>query len=238
MTVDLYDWSMIHSEPIFFEECKSPDKNKIFRETIDNHHQYVKYTDVPQRRINYNVFETKSGNLVGAVGISSAVLAISARDNWIGWNKKERLSNLNHVANNYRFALIRENITIEYVGTRVLKILRLLGALRWKDKYGDDLVLLETYVKPPWSGTVYLADNWTRVGMTKGFSIKKAPVKLWQRENTSRGELARKNPAEAVRIYASKKSGKHYNIEKSEPKHVFVKPLRKKWKPILTAVKV
>lgn len=231
--MNFFDYRSIHAHPIFLDECQSPARNKIFRTTIDDHHQYVNYTDVPQRRINYNVYETNSGNLIGAVGISSAVLAISPRDNWIGWDMKTRLANLNSVANNYRFALIRENITIDCVGSQVLKLLRIQGASRWKDKYGDELVLLETYVKPPWTGTVYRADNWTHVGMTKGFSIKKAPVKLWQRENSARGELARKDPSEAIRIYASKKSGQHYNIGKSEPKHIFVRPLCKKWKVLL-----
>ena len=225
-----FNFSTIHNGPVFFEECQSPESNKIFRTTIDEHHQYVKYTDVPQRRINYNVYETKSGNLIGAVGLSSAVLAISPRDNWIGWNKEERLANLNHVANNYRFAIIRENLTIDCAGSRALKLLRMQGAARWKDKYGDDLILLETYVKPPWTGTVYLADNWTHVGMTKGFSIKKAPLKLWQKEDSPRGKLARENPGEAIRLYASKKSGEHYNVEKSEPKHIFTRPLVRKWR--------
>ena len=38
-----------------------------------------------------------------------------------------------------------------------LKLLRTVGANRWESKYGDQLVLLETFVKPPWTGTVYKA---------------------------------------------------------------------------------
>ena len=38
--------------------------------------------------------------------------------------------------------------------------MREVGAKRWKEKYGDDLMLIETFVKPPWTGSVYKADNW------------------------------------------------------------------------------
>jgi hypothetical protein len=83
--------------------------------------------------------------------------------------------------------------------------------------------LLETLVKPPWTGTVYRADNWIEVGMTKGFSFSKAPLLLWQKENSARGRLARENPKEAIKLYAV--GGKHYAGSKSEPKIVFLKPL-------------
>ena len=90
------------------------------------------------------------------------------------------------VANNYRFCLTPDS-GIKNVGTMALKLLRVEGGKRWKEKYGDDLVMLETFVQPlrddsdnKRNGAVYLADNWSMVGKTKGTSIKKAPVLLWQ----------------------------------------------------------
>ena len=222
---------------MFLEECQSTNRNRLFRQLIDDHHSYVNYTDAPQRRINWLVYETKSGNLIGAIGVSSAVIALSMRDSYIGWNAEQRIANLNKVANNYRFAVINENITLDCAGSIILKALRHTSRYRWQHKYNDPLVLLETYIKPPWQGTVYVADNWIRVGITKGFSIKKVPLKLWQAERGARGELARTNPQEAIRRYASKKSGQRYNITKSEPKHVLIRPLVKEWKEQLSAAK-
>lgn len=219
---------------IFFEECRSPNRNRMFRDVINDHHSYVDYTDVPQRRINWLIYETVSGNLIGAIGISSAVLAIKVRDDYIGWNVETRLSNLNKVANNYRFATIKENITIDCAGSTILKCLRHYSKDRWKEKYNDPLVLLETYVKPPWKGTVYKADNWQHVGKTKGTSIKRAPIKLWQREDSIRGRLARENPQEAVKRYASKGSGLHYNTGVTTKKEIFVRHLTPDWKQQLT----
>jgi hypothetical protein len=231
------DYSNQHDYPIFLEECLVPTQTKIFRELIDTYHSYVKYVDVPQRRINYIIYRTSDGVAIGAIGLSSCVLAISVRDKFIGWNKEERLTNSNSVANNYRFCLVPNN-GIENVGTMSLKLLRTIGAKRWKEKYGDDLILLETFVQPEIDGSskkrngaVYLADNWFMVGETKGNSIKKAPLLLWQKEDSKRGKLARENPEEAIKKYAVGRE--HYVVAKSPIKKVFVKPLVKNWKKIL-----
>ena len=141
------------------------------------------------------------------------------------------------VANNYRFCLAPDN-GIKNVGTMALKLLRVEGGKRWKEKYGDDLVMLETFVQPlikgsdnKRNGAVYLADNWSMVGKTKGTSIKKAPVSLWQREDSTRGELSRRDPAAAIKKYAVGRE--HYVITESPIKKVFIKPLNKKWKKML-----
>jgi hypothetical protein len=75
---------------------------------------------------------------------------------------------------------------IKNVGTMALKLLREVGAKRWQEKYGDELIMLETFVQPlidgsdnKRNGAVYLADNWVMIGETLGNSIKKAPLLLW-----------------------------------------------------------
>jgi hypothetical protein len=238
--MSFFDYSSVYNYPIFLEECKSEGANRLFGDTIDKYHSYVKHVTPPQRRINYNIYETQSGNHIGSVGISSCVLAIGSRDNWIGWDKDTRLHNSNSVCNNYRFCLIQPNITIKNVGTMVLKTLREEAVKRWESKYGDPLALMETFVQPDIenstnkrNGAVYLADNWHMVGMTQGNSISKAPVLLWQKEDSKRGELARLNPEEAIKKYAV--GNNHYVITESPKKLVFVKPLRKDWKKILLA---
>ena len=114
-----------------------------------------------------------------------------------------------------------------------LKLLRTDGAERWKSKYGDTLVLIETFIKPPWDGGVYKADNWLDVGMTKGHSISKVPLALWKKEDSPRGKMARENPKKCLALFAGYQDNKHYKIQKSEPKIVMLKPLKKGWKNIL-----
>lgn len=220
---------------ISFIECLSKADNRIFAETINQHHAYVKFKCVPQRRINWLV--TWDGELAGVIGLSSCVIALSSRDAWIGWTREQRLLTMRHTANNYRFCLI-PGTRAENLGSSVLAALRRVGQQRWREKYGDELVLLETYVQPDIEGSenkrngaVYLADNWILVGRTLGNSIRKAPVKLWQRETGARGELARVNPEAAIAKYACGRQ--HYVVTKSFPKRVFVKPLVRHWKSVL-----
>ena len=215
-------------DDIIFDEIDTAEKNKLFRDFINKYHSYVKYKDVPQRRINWLIWNNK-GELIGAIGFSSCVLAVGDRDRWIGWNKEQRQTLSNSMANNYRFCLKPDN-GIKNLGSRVLKIARNKLINRWKEKYGDDLLLLETYVLKNENrrGAVYLADNWTHVGNTTGVSISKAPLLLWQKEKSERGELARTNPKEAIKKYAV--GNEHYSVKQSEPKMIFVKPLIKEWK--------
>jgi len=54
---------------------------------------------------------------------------------------------------------------------------------------------------------------------------------LWQREDSTRGELSRKDPAAAIKKYAVGRE--HYVVTESPIKKVFVKPLNKRWRKML-----
>jgi hypothetical protein len=218
---------------ITIDECNTAEKTKMFKDFINKYHSYVKYKVVPQRRINWLVYN-KEGELIGAIGISSCVLCVGDRDRWIGWNKEQRIKLSNSMANNYRFCL-KPDSGIKKLGSRVLKMIRIEGAKRWKERYGDDLILMETYVLKNENrrGAVYLADNWTHVGETSGISIKKAPIKHWLNGGSGATPLALKDIEAAIRKYGPKDEngiGQKMIISKSEPKMIFVKPLIKEWK--------
>lgn len=143
------------------------------------------------------------------------------------------------LANNSRFCLIQQNATLKNLGTMVLKQLRVEGAKRWKSKYGQDLVLIETFVQPSRTdeyngqkarnGAIYLADNWKEIGQTSGNSIKKCPLLLWQKETGVRGELSRKDPQAAMEKYGNY-DGNKFIVSKSPVKIMFVKTLVFNWK--------
>lgn len=235
---------------VLLEECLSPTRNKIFRDTIDKYHSYVKYKDSPTRNIRWLVYESVSGNLVGAIGLSSATIAVAARDKYIGWDNAKRMEKLGQLANNSRFCLIQANTTIPNVGSQVLRQLRLVGGARWKQKYGDNLLLLETFVQPDRdkkyggfikrTGAVYLADNWIEVGQTTGHHIRKTPLKLWAKEKGERGRLAREDPAECLKRYAGYlgdgATSNGYKITKSPIKTMFIKPLVWNWREKLLGI--
>ena len=218
---------------IWIDECNTAEKTKVFKDFINKYHSYVKYKVVPQRRINWLVYN-KEGELIGAIGLSSCVLCVGDRDRWIGWDKDQRIKLSNSMANNYRFCL-KPDSGIKNLGSRVLKMIRIEGAKRWKERYGDDLLLMETYVLKNENrrGAVYLADNWTHVGQTSGISIKKAPIKAWLSGGSGATPLALKDIEAAIRKYGPKDEngiGQRMIIGESEPKMIFVKPLVKDWK--------
>ena len=216
--------------PIILEECKTPSQNKIFRDTINKYHSYKKYTDSPTRNIRWLVYE-KTGNQVGVIGLSSATIAVKVRDDFIGWNNSTKIKNLGMLANNSRFCLVKERFTIKNIGSMTLKRLEIDGSKLWKEKYNQDLILLETFVEPSSDriGCVYKASNWIELGLTSGASFKKCPLLLWQKESGERGKIARENPKLAMEIYGNYE-GRKYIVTQSKQKIMFVKPLIKNWK--------
>jgi hypothetical protein len=228
--------------PVFLDLIKTPDQMKIFVENNNKYHSYKKFTHSPTRNLRFNIYETQSGNNIGSIGLSSATIAISCRDKYIGWNKETRLRNLGMLANNSRCVFIKNRITIKNVGSMVLKRLEIDGKKCWRERYKQDLVLIETFVQPERdeeyngqklrNGSIYRASNWIQVGMTSGNSIRKGPLGLWKKETGPRGELARKNPKAALEKYGYA-DGNEYIVTKSPVKIMFIKPLVWNWKKIL-----
>jgi hypothetical protein len=237
--VSFFEVDKCIDSPIILEECLTPPQNKLFRDTINKYHSYVKYKDSPTRNIRWLIRATESGDLIGVTGLSSATIAVKVRDDYIGWGNETKMRHLCQVANNSRFCIIPDHQRkLKNVGSMILKQLRIVGATRWKEKYGDDLLLLETFVLPERAkdyrgfeirkGSVYLADNWIYVGETSGHHIRKTPLKLWQRENSERGRMARENPKKCLKLFAGylgdcNESG--YKITPTAKKIMFIKPL-------------
>jgi hypothetical protein len=221
-------------------ECINKEHHTLVKTILNTHHSYVGYKHSPNQRTSFLVYENTSGNLIGVMGLCNATLAINCRDAYIGWhNNAQKMKWVKSIANNNRFCLIRENITVKNAASRALKLLRTEGVSIWNKKYDTSLIMLETFVQPLTTdtihrvGTCYKADNWIHVGNTKGYSIKKIPLSLWKKENTERGKLARENPKECCIIYSKYANNTElygYDIQDSVPKIVYIYPLIKDWK--------
>jgi len=204
--------------------CEEKTDFAEFRRLIDTYHTYAPWKRSPGRKISW-LIEGRSSELLGAIGAHSAVLATKARDDFIGWTRAQKLANLNKVANNYRFAL-----KVRGIGSQVLALLAKAARQEWKAKYGDRLVLLETFVQPPYEGISYRAANWLYVGRTKGFAIRRTPVALWMRGGGRRQELWRSDPELAAKRYARWNRGQRVRATPAPRKLVFVKPLHRYWR--------
>lgn len=154
-----------------------------------------------------------------------ATLVCGPRDHFISWDRNQKLSNLTKVANNYRFAL-----KVRGIGSRVLSLLESEAKKRWKERYGERLVLLESFVQPPYQGTSYKAANWTYLGMTKGFAVRRAPVSLWKRAGGERQKLWETNPRLAAKEYAKWNGGQLVKVSPTPKKLIFVRPLHRYWR--------
>lgn len=68
---------------------------------------------------------------------------------------------------------------IPNVGTQVLKQLRLQAPIEWKNKYGNELKYIMTFVGANKNGAVYKADNWKEIGHTAGLPPHKSSSMKW-----------------------------------------------------------
>ncbi|MBI3412982.1 MAG: DUF4338 domain-containing protein [Candidatus Aenigmarchaeota archaeon] len=209
--------------------CSDRQDFEAFRWIIDTYHTYKPWKPSPGRKICWLI--EREGETIGSIAVHSAVLTIKPREDFIGWDQRQKLVNLNKVANNYRFALIERG-----VGSRVLSELEREAKREWKRKYGDPLVLLETFVQPPYEGTSYKAANWTYIGMTKGFAVRRAPVSLWKRAGGERKKLWESDPHAAAKLYAGWNGGQLVKVTPTPKKHIFARPLHRYWRRELLRV--
>jgi len=155
--------------------AESTVEKELVKSIILQHHSYVKSSVSVGRRIDWLIY--LDGVVVGMIGIGSATYPPS-KDmlTYLGIGKKEYRDIFNKIANNWRFCLA---ISKKNFGTQVLKELRHQAVVEWKNKYGDTLLWLMTFVGGGNNGAVYKADNWTLVGQTAGLPPHKSSSMKW-----------------------------------------------------------
>ena len=104
----------------------------------------------------------------GGIGFGSSALYLQSRDEWIGWNEKQRSEHHKRVINMTRY-LIRESVQCENVASHVLGLCSRRVAKDFDGRYGEEPWLMETFVdREQYAGTCFQAANWLCVGQTKG----------------------------------------------------------------------
>ena len=117
-------------------------------------------------QIRYLIRSAKYGWL-GGLAFSAGAWQLKARDSWIGWSPAARQQNLNRVVANSRL-LILPHVRIPHLASHVLgQVLRRLRQ-DWKQRYGYEPLVVETFVDEEHRGTCYRAANWKEVGQTAG----------------------------------------------------------------------
>jgi hypothetical protein len=164
---------------MFLEEVKTKEQKDAVRYIIENYHSYVPTSDSVGRRIDWLIYEDDGfgARPVGMIGLGSSVYP-PPKDILIqmGTSMEQYRSIFNSIANNWRFCMVK---SIPNAGTQILKQLRTIAPAAWKQKYGDDLKILITFVAGGNNGAVYLADNWKIIGKTAGLPEHKSSSMKW-----------------------------------------------------------
>jgi hypothetical protein len=162
-------------------QVKTPEQKLLVKNIIENNHSYVPTNSSVGRRIDWLIYHQEEDMVlpecIGMIGLGSSVYP-PPKDilRHLGMSKQEYKVAFNSIANNWRFCFSKR---IKNAGTQVLKQLRQKAPGAWKEKYGDDLRCIITFVGAGKNGAVYLADNWKQIGETAGLPAHKSSSMKW-----------------------------------------------------------
>lgn len=107
---------------------------------------------------------------IGLLDWSEGALRYQARDQWIGWNPLQRSRRRHLVLMNSRL-LIRGSPIVANLGSRILGACVRQLPSDWERIHSHRPLLLESFVDSErFSGIVYQAAGWQRIGMTAGYA--------------------------------------------------------------------
>jgi hypothetical protein len=137
----------------------------VWNSLIERYH-YLGYSPLPGAQLRYLI--QWDGGVLGAIGFGAAAWTVAARDRWIGWMPAQRQAHLGRVLNNARF-LILPWVQVKHLASKVLSVAARQVAVDFPARYGERVVLLETFVETPRKAcTCYRAANWQYLGETTG----------------------------------------------------------------------
>jgi hypothetical protein len=147
------------------EAAQDKGASRLWNGLIERHH-YLGYTPLPGAQLRY-LIHCEHG-VLGAIGFGAAAWKVAARDRWIGWEAPCRETQLGRVLNNARF-LILPWVQVKNLASKVLALAAARIPEDFAARYGERVVLLETFVEiPRHRGTCYRAANWRYLGETTG----------------------------------------------------------------------
>ncbi len=98
-------------------------------------------------------------------------LRCAPRDRWIGWRPEQQFGRLEMVAHDTRFLLLAGPGTFPNLASRFLSRMTRRLADDWLEAHGHRVLAAETFVDPKrFTGTMYRAAGWERLGRTKGYA--------------------------------------------------------------------
>lgn len=145
----------------------SQTESEFLWDQLVRQYHYLGYQRLLGHRLKYLVFA--QGRPVAALSWSAPARKLRVRDHFIGWSEEQRRKHLHRIANNSRF-LILPWVKVPHLASHVLGRTTRQLARDWYERFGHNLLLVETYVDSShFEGTSYKAANWIHVGRTAGY---------------------------------------------------------------------
>lgn len=189
------------------------DDIELWNEYVDRYH-YLGYRRPIGESLRYFIVaQNYPDTILGCLLFSpTSTYALSCRDEWIGWNEKDRKKCLNLILNNNRF-LILPWVKVKNLASKVLSTVSKWIADDWEERYRYRPVLLETFVNPAkYPGTSYQSANWQCLGQTSGRRDKKEGIKkdlyVYPLIHSFRRVLTNHKPIKQLNASSSKKRDK------------------------------
>lgn len=160
------NYSLQSVKPISVEPVIGKLDINLWDQYVDRYH-YLGHKRPIGCFVRYFV-KSANDEILACVLFAGAAKSISARDNWIGWNLRQRLRNLPWVVNNTRF-VIMPWVKIPCLASHILGQISRRISSDWHTQWGYSPLLMETFVDPmKYNGTCYKASNWEPIGRTTG----------------------------------------------------------------------
>ena len=153
--------------PVSIKLVRHTELEPLYNSLV-HHYHYLGYQQIVGAHLKYMAFIDERP--VACLGWGSAAWRVSSRDEFIGWDKPTKDTNLHFVANNTRF-LVLPWVFLKCLASKVLALNVKRICEDWLNIYNHPLYMLETFVeKDRFKGTCYKASNWLCVGQTVGTS--------------------------------------------------------------------
>lgn len=167
---------------------------------IETYHSYVPTSKSVGRRLDWLI--SVDGEIVGMIGIGSATYP-PCKDvlDRLNITKSEYKDIFNSIANNWRFCMTK---SIKNAGTMALKELRKQAPIEWKNRFGDELKYLVTFVGGNNNGAVYKADNWELIGETAGLPEHVSVSMKWDNSTQLKEKFVKPNGENKKLIFFKK----------------------------------
>ncbi len=167
---DAFDRTPIQSDlcalrPITLNLVNTSEQRHQWRSLVERHH-YLGHKIPFGAHLRYLIHSRDK--VLGCLQFSSPAWRLRARDQWIGWDDRQREKRLQHILCNSRF-LILPWVEVSNLASHVLAKSARQVATDWFDHYHITPWLLESMVDSSrFSGICYRAANWIDVGATSG----------------------------------------------------------------------